>query len=312
MEIRNMGGSGLRVSLIGLGCNNFGERVELDDARPVVHKALDLGITFFDTADRYGSDGRSEIVLGELLGVRRKDIVLATKFGFDLNKRGVIAGGSRRYVMKAVEDSLRRLRTDWIDLYQMHTPDPDTPIEETLGVLDDLVHAGKIRYFGLSNFAGWQVAEAEWTARIAGLNRCVSVQDEYSLIYRGHEKELIPAVEAYGLGFLPYRPLASGLLTGKYKRNEAPPPGTRFANLQRHADKYASDRNFDVAERVEAFARDGGWAPADLALAWLASKPFVASVIPGASRPEQVEANVNALSRRLTGGELAELDRISA
>jgi aryl-alcohol dehydrogenase-like predicted oxidoreductase len=231
MEFRQLGRSGLRISLIGLGCNNFGERLPLEDARKVVHRALDLGVTLFDTADRYGGPGTSETVLGEILGPRRKDIVLATKFGISLDDRTALAGASRRYIMTAVEGSLRRLKTDWIDLYQVHRPDPETPIEETLRALDDLVRDGKVRYTGISNFAGWQAAEAEWTARSIGVERFVSVQDEYSLAFRGHEKELIPAIEAYGLGFLPYRPLASGLLTGKYHRGQAPPAGTRMARL---------------------------------------------------------------------------------
>jgi len=213
MEVRNLGRSGLRVSLIGLGCNNFGERLNLEETRAIVDRALDLGITFFDTADRYGGDGRSETQLGQVLGPRRKDIVLATKFGWDLNKRGVIAGGSRRYVMSAVEGSLRRLKTDWIDLYQMHTPDPNTPIEETLRALDDLIRDGKVRYIGLSNFPAWQVVDALWTSRTIRVNRIISVQDEYSLAYRGHEKALLPAVRAHDIGFIPYRPLASGVLT---------------------------------------------------------------------------------------------------
>ena len=203
MEYRNLGRSGLRLSLIGLGCNNFGDRLGRDDARSVIYRALDLGITFFDTADRYGNRGASETILGETLGAQRKDIVLATKFGISLEDRALLAGASRRYIRSAVEASLRRLRTDWIDLYQVHHPDPRTPIEETLRTLDDLIREGKVRYVGTSNFAAWQVAEAEWVGRAIGSERFVSVQDEYSLAYRGAEAELIPAVEEYGLGFLP-------------------------------------------------------------------------------------------------------------
>jgi aryl-alcohol dehydrogenase-like predicted oxidoreductase len=312
MEFRQLGRSGLRLSLIGLGCNNFGARLPLEGARKVVDKALDLGVTFFDTADRYGGPGTSETILGEILGSRRKDIVLATKFGISLEDRTALAGASRVYIMTAIEASLRRLKTDWIDLYQVHRPDPATPIEETLRALDDLVRDGKVRYTGVSNFAGWQVAEAEWTARSIGTTRFASVQDEYSLAYRGHEKELIPAIEAYGLGFLPYRPIASGILTGKYRRGEPLPAGTRMERLKHHAAKYARDRNFDVAERLEDFAVARGHTLIELAFSWLAARPFVSSIIPGAMTPEQVEQNVAAAGWRLTPEELAEIDRISA
>jgi aryl-alcohol dehydrogenase-like predicted oxidoreductase len=312
MEFRQLGRSGLRLSLIGLGCNNFGERLALEGARKVVHKALDLGVTFLDTADRYGGAGASETILGEILGPRRKEIVLATKFGISLDDRTALAGASRRYIMTAVEASLKRLRTDWIDLYQVHRPDPETPIEETLRALDDLVRDGKVRYTGTSNFAAWQVAEAEWTARSIGATRFASVQDEYSLAFRGHEKELIPAIEAYGLGFLPYRPLASGILSGKYRRGEAPPAGTRMARLKHHAAKYFRDEKLDVAERLEDFAAARGHTLIELAFSWLAAKPFVSSIIPGAMTPEQVEQNVAVAGWRLTPEELAEIDRIGA
>jgi aryl-alcohol dehydrogenase-like predicted oxidoreductase len=312
MELRNLGRSGLRISLVGLGCNNFGERLPLEGARKVVHKALDLGVAFLDTADRYGGPGASETILGEILGSRRQDIVLATKFGISVEDRTALAGASRRYIMSAVEASLRRLKTDWIDLYQVHRPDPLTPIEETLRALDDLVRDGKVRYIGTSNFAAWQVAEAEWTARAIDTERFASVQDEYSLAYRGHEKELIPAIEAYGLGFLPYRPLASGILTGKYRRGEALPAGTRMARLKHHAAKYARDKNFEVAERLDEFAKARGHTLIELAFSWLAARPFVSSIIPGAMTPEQVEQNVAAVGWKLTAEELAEIDRLSA
>ena len=219
MEIRNLGASGLRVSAIGLGCNNFGGRIDLEATRKVIHKALDLGITLFDTADTYGERGGSETCMGQILGDDRKRIVLATKFGMPMDDEGVKVGGSRRYIMSEVEDSLRRLRTDWIDLYQIHAPDPLTPIEETLRALDDLIHQGKVRYIGCSNFPAWQVMEAQWTAKTGGLNAFVSCQDEYSLVFRKPEAELMPAMRRLGLGLLPFFPLASGLLTGKYRRN---------------------------------------------------------------------------------------------
>ncbi|MEI9984831.1 MAG: aldo/keto reductase [Aliidongia sp.] len=227
MILRNLGKSGLRVSLVGLGCNNFGMKLDVEGTRKVVHKALDVGITLFDTADIYGNAGGSETCLGQVLGDRRKDIVLATKFANPMGEGEMKKGASRRYIVSAVEASLKRLRTDWIDLYQQHVPDPLTPIDETLRALEDLVRSGKVRYIGCSNFKAWQVVEAQWTARSAGLSGFVSCQDEYSLLVRDIEKELLPAAEAYGLGLLPYFPLASGLLTGKYRRNQALPEGAR-------------------------------------------------------------------------------------
>ena len=312
MEIRNLGRSGLRVSLIGLGCNNFGERVEQEQARQIVHKALDLGVTLFDTADRYGGVGGSEKALGEIFGPARKDIVLASKFGIDPGNRTQLSGASRRYIMAAVEASLKRLKTDWIDLYQIHRADPLTPIEETMRTFEDLIRQGKIRYAGVSNFAGWQVTEAAWTAKHLGLSPPISVQDEYSLAYRGHEKELIPALEAAGMGLLPYRPLASGILTGKYKRNQPLPEGSRLQKMKHHAVKYAQDANFDVAEKLGVFAESRGHTLVELAFSWLATKPFIASIIPGATSPAQVAENVAAVGWRLTAADLAEVDKILA
>lgn len=312
MEIRNLGQSGLRVSVVGLGCNNFGGRIDHAATRRVVHKALDLGITLFDTADIYGNRGGSETCLGEILGDDRKRIVLATKFGMAMDDGDERQGGSRTYIMNAVEGSLRRLRTDWIDLYQLHQPDPRTPIEETLRALDDLVRQGKIRYIGCSNLPAWQVVEAHWTARGAGLNPFVSCQDEYSLVQRKPEAELIPAMRRYSLGLLPYFPLASGLLTGKYRRNIAMPQDARLTNTQRLADRYLNDRNWDLVEKLEAFASSRGHNLLDLAFGWLLSQDRVASVIAGATRPEQLEANVTAGLWRLTPDELESVERISA
>src|ERR1051326_8688385 len=229
MQIRNLGGSGLRVSAVGLGCNNFGQRTDLETSRKVIHKAIDLGVTLFDTADIYAGMGGSETVLGEVLGERRKDIVLATKFSKPMSKDGTKQGASRRYIMEAVEASLKRLKTDYIDLYQQHDYDPLTPIEETLRALDDLVRQGKVRYIGNSNFPAWRVAEAEFTASAMNVNRFISCQDEYSLVVRGIENDLLPAAQQYNLGLLPFFPLASGLLTGKYQRGTAAPADTRFA-----------------------------------------------------------------------------------
>ncbi|MBN8871827.1 MAG: aldo/keto reductase [Rhodospirillales bacterium] len=312
MEIRNLGQSGLRVSAIGLGCNNFGGRIDEAATRAVIHKALDLGITLFDTADTYGERGGSETLMGRILGDDRKRIVLATKFGMPMDDVGVKVGGARRYIMQAVEDSLRRLQTDWIDLYQMHQPDPLTPIEETLRALDDLIRQGKVRYVGCSNFPAWQMVEAQWTARSAGLNPFVSCQDEYSLIFRKPETDLIPAARKYGLGLLPYFPLASGLLTGKYRRNSPLPQGTRLANTQRLADRYLTERNWTIAERLGDWVEARGHRMLELAFSWLLAQQPVASVIAGATRPAQLEENVKAGSWKLTAEELAEIDAIAA
>ncbi len=312
MEIRNLGASGLRVSSIGLGCNNFGGRIDLDATRRVIHKALDLGITLFDTADTYGERGGAETVMGQILGDDRKRIVLATKFGMPMDDEGVKVGGSRHYIMNEVEDSLRRLRTDWIDLYQIHQPDPRTPIEETLRALDDLIHQGKVRYIGCSNFPAWQVMEAQWTAKTGGLNAFVSCQDEYSLVFRKQEAELMPAMRKLGLGLLPFFPLASGLLTGKYRRNVALPEGTRLASTQRLAERYLTERNWEIAERLGDFAESRGHSMLELAFSWLLAQQPVASVIAGATRPEQLEQNVKAGAWRITAEDLAEIDRVSA
>jgi len=311
VEQRNLGKSGLRVSLVGLGCNNFGGRIDLEASRKVVHKALDLGITLLDTADIYGDRGGSEDVLGQILGDRRKDIVLATKFAMPMDDAETLKGASRRYIMRAVEASLRRLRTDWIDLYQLHRPDPLTPIEETLRALDDLIHQGKVRYVGCSNLPAWQVVEAQWTARSGGLTPFISCQDEYSLVVRDIERELMPAMQAYGLGLLPFFPLASGLLTGKYQRNKPMPEGARLTNTQRLADRYLTEANWTIVERLQDFCAKRGHSLLELAFSWLAARPAVASVIAGATKPEQVEQNVAAVGWTLTADDLAEIDRLS-
>ena len=311
MEIRNLGHSGLRVSTTGIGCNNFGGRIDEAAAKTVIHKALALGITLFDTADTYGERGGSETVMGRILGAERKRIVLATKFGMPMDDSGEQQGGSRRYIMQAVEDSLRRLQTDWIDLYQMHQADPRTPIEETLRALDDLIRQGKVRYIGCSNFPAWQVTEAAWTARMAGLNGFASIQDEYSLVHRGPEAELLPAARRLGMGLLPYFPLASGLLTGKYRRNMPLPEGTRLARVERLADRYLTERNWRIAETLGDFVAARGHTMLELAFSWLLAQPPVASVIAGATRPEQLEQNVKAGQWKLTADELAEIDGIT-
>jgi aryl-alcohol dehydrogenase-like predicted oxidoreductase len=313
MELRNLGQSGLRVSAIGLGCNNFGGRIDDDATRAVIHKALDLGITLFDTADTYGERGGSETTMGKILGDDRKRIVLATKFGMPMDDVGVKVGGSRRYIMQAVEDSLRRLRTDWFDLYQIHAPDARTPIEETLRALDDLIHQGKVRYIGCSNFPAWQVVEAQWTAKTNNLHAFVSCQDEYSLLTRQVvEPQLKPAMLKHGMGLLPFFPLASGLLTGKYRRNTALPAGTRLASTQRLADRYLTERNWPIAEKLGDFAQQRGRTLLELAFSWLLAQSPVASVIAGATRPEQLEQNVKAGAWKLSPEELAEIDSITA
>ena len=311
MDQRNLGNSGLRVSLVGLGCNNFGMKLDAEGTRKVVHRALDLGITLFDTADTYGNFGGSETCLGQALGERRKDIVLATKFGMAMNAAGTKLGAARGYIRAAVDASLKRLNTDWIDLYQLHQPDPRTPIEETLRALDDLVRQGKVRYIGCSNLPGWQVVEAQWTSKHLGLNSFISCQDEYSLLVRGIERELVPAMSAYGLGLLPYFPLASGLLAGKYKRNAAMPQGARLMLVKRLADRYLTDANWQTVERLEDFCARHDHGLLDLAFSWLLAQPRVASVIAGATTPEQVEQNVRAAGWALSTEDLGEVDRLT-
>lgn len=313
MEFRRLGNSGLAVSAVGLGTNNLGMRLDMAASQEVVHAALDEGITLFDTSDSYGA---SEARLGEILQGRRDDVVIATKFGSDVRRRGLTNGeewgarGSRRYIRRAVESSLTRLRTDWIDLYQLHRPDPATPIEETLSALDDLVHEGKVRYLGSSNFAGWQVAEAEWISRTRHLERFVSAQNEYSWLRRGAEADLVPALEHYRIGLLPYFPLANGLLSGKYRRGAPAPEGSRIQASGR--ESVLTDETFDVLEALESFAKARGVTLLDIAVGGLAAKPAVASVIAGATTREQVAKNVAAGSWRPSAEDLAELDEITA
>lgn len=311
MQFRNLGRSGLRVSLVGLGCNNFGGRIDLEATRKVVDAAIEHGITLFDTADIYGERGGSETALGDVLGARRKQIVLASKFGMEMDAEGIKKGGSRRYIMNAVEDSLRRLRTDWLDLYQIHRFDPLTPIEETLRALDDLTRQGKVRYIGCSNFAPWQMADAAWAARDLGVPGFASCQDEYSLLVRGAEKELIPAARHYGMGLLPYFPLANGALTGKYRRGAAMPEGARLTKLPQRAEQIFSAENWERIEKLTAFCEARGRTLVELAFSWLAAQPVVSSVIAGATKPEQIAANVKAADWALTPEELAEIDTIT-
>jgi len=308
MTYRRLGGSGLAVSTVGLGCNNFGMRIDQEATDAVVHTALDSGVTLFDTSDSYGD---SELMLAKALGSHRDEVVIATKFGSDLrgaNGPDWGARGGRRYIRKAVERSLQRLGTDWIDLYQIHYPDPSTPIEETLGTLSDLVHEGLVRYLGSSNFAGWQIADAAWTADTGGLERFVSAQNHYNLLERQAEADVIPACERFGVGLLPYFPLASGLLTGKYRRGDAPPEGGRIAAWG--MSHLLSDANFDVVEGLEAFAAERGLGLLDVAIGGLAARPAVASVIAGATSPEQLRANAAAGAWSPGADDLAALDAL--
>lgn len=311
MRTRRLGNSDLEVSEVGLGCNNFGMRIDQAQTTAVVAAALDAGIDFFDTADIYGGT-KSEVFLGKALGARRKDVVVATKFGMRIGDDETKRGGSRRWIMTAVEDSLTRLGTDWIDLYQFHTPDPQTPVEETLRALDDLVQQGKVRHIGNSNFSGDQIDEAEALSRREDIARFTSAQNLYSLLERASAEDVLPACERAGLGFLPFFPLASGLLSGKYRRGEAPPADTRLAVWGRRGAEALSDRNFDRVERLTAWAEARGHTILELAFAWLLGQPVVSSVIAGATRPEQVRANAAAAEWRLTPDEVAEVARLAA
>jgi aryl-alcohol dehydrogenase-like predicted oxidoreductase len=311
MQTRNLGRSGLRVSAVGLGCNNFGQRTDLETSRKVIHKAIDLGITLFDTADIYAGMGGSETVLGEVLGDRRKDIVLATKYSKPMSTDGRRQGASRGYIMSAVEASLKRLKTDYIDLYQQHDYDPLTPIEETLRALDDLVRQGKVRYIGNSNFPAWRIAEAEMAARQMGVAPFVSCQDEYSLVVRDIEKDLLPAAQHFNLGLLPFFPLANGLLTGKYKPGAEPPADSRFAKAPALRERSGTARNEAIVEKLDAFVKARGHTLLELAFSWLAQRPQVSSVIAGATRVEQVEQNVKAADWTLTADEMKEIDGIT-
>lgn len=311
MQYRQLGNSSLQVSLIGLGCNNFGARMTTDDARPIVHKALDLGVTLFDTADSYGSGG-SESALGVILRNRRQDIVLASKFGLSLedSPRRVVPA-TRDYIMNAVEGSLRRLQTDWIDLYQLHALHAETEMDEVLRALSDLVTQGKVRHVGCSNLAAWRVVDANWIAETRGLSPFISSQNEYNLLNRGIEKELLPALQEKQMGFLPFYPLAAGVLTGKYRKGGEIPAGTRLDKMNHLAARFFNDETMDIVEALRDFAEARGRTLLELSFAWLASHDVIPSIIAGTSRPEQVEANVAAIEWQLTDDEVGEINRIS-
>lgn len=306
MQKRKLGRSNIEVSVVGLGCNNFGRRIhDVTVARTVVDHALDLGVTLFDTADVYGN-GTSEAFLGEALGARRPKAVIATKFGW-----GNPGGTSRRTVMRCVEQSLKRLRTDWIDLFQVHFPDSNTPIEETLRALDDLVRQGKVRQIGCSNFSARQVGEAQAAAQQHGVASFVTCQDEYSMLVRGLERERIPVMQRYGMTLLPYAPLAGGFLTGKYERDKPLPQNARLAYSTHHATDVINERNWTRIEQIRGVARGAGLPVLELAFGWLLAQPVTASVIAGASTPEQIEQNVRAGQAKLSADVLAALDAIT-
>ena len=306
MEYRRLGDSGLLVSAVGLGTNTFAGRLHDEAARAVLNQAFDLGVSFIDTADVYGhgskaGPGASENQLGRLLAGRRTDFILATKFGHPMGESIYERGASRGWIVRAVEASLRRLRTDYIDLYQIHIPDPETPIEETLRALDDLVRAGKVRWIGHSNLAAWQIADAEWTARTEHLAHPISAQMHYNLLVRGIQAEVIPACRAFGLGVIPYFPLESGFLTGKYRPNGE--GKGRLAESAR-SGQVLTKENFERIERLEAFAVERGHKLLDLAFGWLLSQQVVGSVIASASSADQVKANVAAAEWRLSAAEM--------
>lgn len=306
---RQLGRSGLTVSTVGVGCNAFGTRIDEETTRQVVDAAVDEGVTLFDTADTYGQ-GASEELLGRALGLRRADVVVATKFGSDMrgaNGPGWESRGSRRYIRRAVEGSLRRLGTDWIDLYQIHTPDPSTPVAETLATLDDLVREGKIRYLGSSNYSAWQVVDADWTARCSGGAAFVSAQNKYSLYDRSADSELVPACRHVGVGLLPYFPLEFGLLTGKYRRGEPAPAGSRLASQSARLD----EADFDRIEALSGYAEARGLTLLQVAVGGLVAQPVVGSVIAGATSAQQVRDNVAAGSWVPSPDDLSELDQLT-
>lgn len=310
MQFKNLGNSGLKVSVAGLGCNNFGAKCDQKETTEIVHKSIDLGLTLFDTANMY-SAGKSEELLGNALKGKRDDVIVATKFRVAMGEGPYDGGASRRHIMTAIEDSLSRLQMDYVDLYQIHFPDDETPIEETLDALNDLVHQGKVRYIGCSNFAGWQLVEANRIARERGLTEFISAQNHYSLLERNIEKELVPASRAYGVGILPYFPLACGMLTGKYKRGEAKPNNSRLALRENLGDMFATEENFDILEKLTAFAADRDKTVLDVAIGWLASQDYIGSVIAGATSPSQVEANIAAANWTLTQDEIDEVTLIA-
>ncbi|MBI4296209.1 MAG: aldo/keto reductase [Chloroflexi bacterium] len=311
MEYRNLGRSGLKISEIGLGSDTFGRSVDERNSIAIVNHALDLGINFIDTADIYGGQGRSEEFVGKAVKGKRHQVIIATKFSGEMGSGPNDRGGSRYHIINAVDASLKRLNTDYIDLYQMHRPDPTAPIDETLRALDVLVRAGKVRYVGASNFAAWQLCEAIWVSRRDRLESFITVQPKYNLIDRTIEQELVPFCRAYGVGIIPWYPLAAGFLTGKYRRGEAPAAGTRFASDVPFYSRLLTDINFVKLDKLEAFAKERGHAVSELAIAWLLAHPWISAIIPGATTVEQISANAAAARWKLTADELSQIDRIA-
>jgi aryl-alcohol dehydrogenase-like predicted oxidoreductase len=307
MENRRLGASDLQLSLVGLGTNNFGERIDRKAAEKVLNRALEVGVTHIDTSDTYGNSGGSETIIGQVLGSRRNEFVLATKFGKPVSYSSETKRGRRSYVLSAVEASLKRLRTDHIDLLWMHEPDPSTPMEETFRALEELRQAGKVSHFGASNFSPTQLEGAAAAARQVGIVGFVGTQDEYSLVHRAPEKALLPALEKLGLGLVPYFPLAGGSLSGKYHRHEPRPTDSRHSA----GDDYFLDPHWDAIETLRAFAEARGHTLLDLAMSWLASQPTVTSIITGATKPEQIDANAGSIRWKIMGEELAEIDRLT-
>ena len=309
MEYRQLGSSGLRISAVGLGCNPFGNEVDQPTATAIVDAAMTEGVTYFDTADSY-FEGRSEQLLGEALKGRRHEVLVATKFGNRTGPGPNDSGASRKHIFESCEASLRRLQTDYIDVYQVHTPDRGTPVEETMRALDDLVRSGKVRYIGCSNFFEWEVSEAQWQARTRGLTEFVSCQDFYNLLYRDIEKRMEPFCVKNGLGMIPYFPLAGGLLGGAFRRGVEPEPGSRAA-IRPTFKAWDTDRNWSVQERLRDFAAERGWALPQMAVAWLLTRPMMATVIAGADTPQHIRENVKALEVKFSEADLKQIDEIT-
>lgn len=308
MQYRTLGNSDLKLSVLGVGCNNFGGRTDIETTKRVIHHAIDIGVNHFDTADVYGGEGKSEDFMGQVIGDKRSKMILATKFGLPM---AAGSGGSRNYVKRAIEASLKRLRTDYIDLYYLHKPDHKTPIEETLGALDDLKRQGKIRWYANSNMESSEIDAADAAAKKNKLTPFVAAQDELSLIKRGTERERIPAMQRHNLAFIPYFPLASGLLTGKYKRNQPLPAGTRLSSAGRLADVFMNDTNMELTYKLGDFCDKRGLRMLDVAFAWLLAKPYITSVIAGAVKTDQIDANAKATDFTLSAADIAELDMLT-
>ncbi|MEE8413747.1 MAG: aldo/keto reductase [Dehalococcoidales bacterium] len=309
MEYRNLGSTGLKISEVGLGGNNFGWWADEQTSIPVINHALEAGINFIDTADSYDR-GNSETFIGKAVKDKRHQVLIATKFSSPMGDDPNNKGGSRYYIMKAVEASLKRLQTDYIDLYQMHFPNAGTPIEETLRALDDLVRDGKVRYIGCSNFAAWQLCEALWTSKANNLHSFATVQPGYSLLNRQIEKELVPCCQSYGIGVIPYSPLAGGFLTGKYRKGEDLPSDGRLSRPGPASGRIFTDANWEKLAKLETFATERDHTMGELAIAWLLSKPYISTVIAGARKPEQITANVAAADWKLTAEDVTEVEAL--